>query len=114
MDLARISLAASLRFDWDDCMALRMTGESRRATVSVASANSPGRSVVVTSSLILRIRWPVRLSLTVPMVTSMSVAMNASGEIPMSKTTLLNTDSAESPCIVPMMALPALPALMLW
>ena len=52
--------------------------------------------------------------MTVPRVTTTSVAMNASGAIPMSWTMRSYTDLADSPCIVPMMALPAFPVRMLW
>ena len=52
---------------------------------------------------------PVLLSRNVPMVTRMSVAMNASAEMPMSCTTLSKTVLAESPWIVPMIELPARP-----
>ena len=84
MDLARMSLAASRGPSWDDCIALLITGDARRASAPVMSTNSPGLVPTVTISFTLLIRFPVRLSLTVPRVTRTSVAMNASSGIPMS------------------------------
>lgn len=78
------------------------------------STNSPGDSAVAESSPSLRTTAPVSLSREVSIVTSTSVAWKASGGIPRSNTMRLYTDSAESPWTVPMMALPARPALMLW
>lgn len=113
-DLARMSLTTSRLPIWAVCMALFITGESNILSWLEMSMNVPGSLDVLTSSLILLTRFPVRLSFRVPSVTMTSVAMNASGAIPMSWTTRLYTDAAESPCMVPIMVLPAFPVLMLW
>lgn len=64
--------------------ALSANGVDRRPSVPEASVNAPGSVPVATSSFTLRIRFPVRLSLTVPNVTRMSVAPNSSAGMPMS------------------------------
>ena len=70
-------------------MTLFITGDANRASGSVISMKEPCSSQVETNSPILRIRWPFLLSRIVRRVTTTSVAANASGDIPMSWTTLL-------------------------
>ena len=113
-DLARMSLTTSCRPIWAVCIALTITGASNMVPWSEMSTKVPGSLDVLTNSFILLTRFPVRRSFTVPSVTMTSVAMKASGGIPMSWTTRLYTDFAESPWIVPMIVLPAFPVLMLW
>lgn len=88
IDLALISFTTSLRPICSEDSALSAKGDESSPSTPEASRNSPGDAPVATSSLTLRMRFPVRLSLTVPRVTSMSVAPNASGGMPMSKTIL--------------------------
>lgn len=84
--LARISLAASFLPICSESRTLDMNGAPMRPSGVEMSTNSPGSLPVATNSFILRMRFPVRLSRTVPRDTTTSVAMNASGGTPMSNT----------------------------
>lgn len=114
IERARISLAASLSLSPSDLSVLRTKGADMNPSGPEMSRNSPGSSDVAANCPALRTRAPLLLSRDVSIATMASVARKASAGIPMSKTMRLYTDSAESPWTVPMMALPALPARMLW
>lgn len=88
IDLARMSLTASLRVICRDWRALSMNGDESSPSGPEMSMNSPGVLPVQTISFTLRMRLLVLLSRTVPRVTMTSVAMNASGGMPTSYTIL--------------------------